>query len=85
MEDNFVVGSQVIGINFRGDVCVGHTLGANYNHSIKRNTVYSSLSGVVILPIDPIIAGPKLFLSPCIRISGYKIKSLKMNIKLIKY
>ncbi len=53
VEDNLVAGSQRIGINFRGSPCAGSSLGASYNHSIKRNSVYGSLIGVAVLPKFP--------------------------------
>jgi hypothetical protein len=74
LEDNFVAGAQLIGINYRGSLCDTNTpLAPGYNHSIKRNTVYGALSGVVILPMPPIIATPRLWLAGCIRISEFTI------------
>lgn len=55
LEDNFVAGSDRIGIYFRGDVCPGGTVDPGFNHSISGNTVYASLQGVVILPVNCLI------------------------------
>lgn len=67
LEDNFVAGAERIGINLRGDFCSG---GAGYlkgmNHSIARNTVYSALGGVVILPLNA-------YGFDCVRISGFTV------------
>jgi hypothetical protein len=67
LEDNFVGGSQRIGIFYKGDVCSGGSLGVGKNHSIKRNTVYSSLAGVAILPT---FAYSNL---NCVRMSGFTV------------
>jgi hypothetical protein len=50
LENNFVAGAERVGIYLKGDLCPGDSLGKNYNHSIRNNTVYSSLAGVAVLP-----------------------------------
>lgn len=53
LENNFVAGAERIGINLIGDLCPGRgdSLGAaNYSHSIRNNTVYSSMIGVSTQP-----------------------------------
>lgn len=50
LEDNLAAGGERIGIHYRGDLCSGKTLGPGFNHSIKRNTVYGTFAGVVIMP-----------------------------------
>jgi hypothetical protein len=67
MEDNFVAGSERIGIFYKGDVCPGQTLGAGKNHSVNNNIVYSSLGGVVILPTYYFTQ------INCVRMSGFTV------------
>lgn len=71
LEDNFVAGAQRMGINYRGEFCPGGAvMPSGFNHSIQRNTVYGALSGVTVLPILPVYASPKFYLSYCIKIAG---------------
>ncbi len=62
VEDNFIAGSERIGLNYRGASCSGALL----NHSIERNTIYASGGGVVIQPRNAFNLG-------CIRISGFTV------------
>jgi hypothetical protein len=66
VEDNLVAGSQRHGFYFAGSPCAGQTLNSNYNHLIKGNSVYGSLSGVSIMP------NSVLPLS-CVEISGFTV------------
>jgi hypothetical protein len=66
VEDNLVAGSQRHGFYFAGSPCAGQTLNSNYNHLIKGNSIYGSLSGVSIMP------NSVLPLS-CVEISGFTV------------
>lgn len=83
LEDNFVAGSDRIGVYFRGDMCANDTIDPGFNHSIKRNTVYASMQGVVILPIWTSLS---LFKLNCTRVSGFTVfKSLHWGIYYESY
>lgn len=77
LEGNFIIGSERLGLMYKGDVCDGEEslLGVGLNHSIKDNMIYSSLSGVVLLP-------DKFFSNiSCVRISGFTVfKSMHWGI-----
>ena len=67
VENNFVAGAERIGIFYKGDLCPGQTLGAGRNHSVKNNIVYSSLTGVAMLP--------EYYFKQitCVRVSGFTV------------
>ncbi|CAF0814130.1 unnamed protein product, partial [Brachionus calyciflorus] len=52
IEDNFIDGVERLGLYYKGEQCqnTSEVVGIGMNHSINRNTIYSSLSGAVILP-----------------------------------
>ncbi|CAF0710276.1 unnamed protein product [Brachionus calyciflorus] len=64
LEDNFIAGSERVGLFYKGDICDNYTF--PYNHSIKNNIIYSTLSGVTILP-------DFYYNVPCLKISGFSI------------
>ena len=51
LENNYVAGSERVGIHYRGDVCSGSVFSpSSMNHSIKNNIIVASLAGVAIFP-----------------------------------
>jgi hypothetical protein len=53
LENNYIAGAERYGLNYKGDICAGEWLfPSNKSHSIKNNEIYSSLVGVVILPLN---------------------------------
>jgi hypothetical protein len=52
VEDNLIAGSQRLGLNYRGSPCPGTSLSSSfYNHSIKGNSIYGTITGAAILPL----------------------------------
>lgn len=75
LEDNLITGSERLGVFYKGDVCDGEYLTVGMNHSIKNNSVHSTMAGVVILPT---FSYPDL---KCIKISSFTIfKSMHWGI-----
>lgn len=75
LENNLIAGSERLALFYKGDVCQGQNFTKGMNHSIKENTIYSSMAGVVILP--------EFFYENfrCIRISGFTVfKSMHWGI-----
>lgn len=66
VENNFIAGTQRIGLHFRGSPCSG-ALVSGYTHSIKGNTIYGSLIGAAVIS-----AGDSLPLS-CLLFSNFSI------------
>ncbi|CAF0756351.1 unnamed protein product [Brachionus calyciflorus] len=66
IEDNFIAGSERVGLLYKGDVCEGDNFTRNQNHSIKNNIIYSTISAVTILPSHS-------FILDCVKISGFTI------------
>ncbi|CAF0939901.1 unnamed protein product, partial [Brachionus calyciflorus] len=66
VENNFIAGSERVGLLFKGDVCIGDEFTKNQNHSIKNNTIYSTISAVTILP-------SQRFILDCVRISNFTV------------
>jgi hypothetical protein len=50
LENNYVAGSERVGIHYRGDVCYNE-MPSPMKHSIQNNIVVGTLAGVAILPI----------------------------------
>lgn len=66
LEDNFIAGAERLGLFYKGDLCDGDSL-PGMNHSIKNNTIYSSMAGVVVLP------DYYLETQGCIKIAGFTV------------
>ncbi|RMZ94331.1 fibrocystin-L isoform X1, partial [Brachionus plicatilis] len=52
IEENFVSGVERLGLFYKAEACdhLNETVGIGMNNSIRANTIYSSLAGVVLLP-----------------------------------
>lgn len=69
IENNFISGVERLGLFYKGEACdnLNETVGVGKNNSIKDNTIYASLAGVVILP--------EFYFESltCIKISGFTV------------
>lgn len=50
LENNYIAGSERIGLHYRGDVCYNE-MTSKLNHSIQNNIIVGTLAGVAILPL----------------------------------
>ena len=52
IEDNFICGAERLALFYKGQACdhLNENVGVGMNNSIKRNTIYCSMAGVVLLP-----------------------------------
>ncbi|RMZ97180.1 fibrocystin-L, partial [Brachionus plicatilis] len=52
LEDNFISGVERLGLFYKAEACdhLNETVGVGMNNSIRGNTIYSTLAGVVLLP-----------------------------------